>query len=63
MPPTQLSPILQLFPQRPQFCESPMKSALLLHCPMHFSYPGAQSQNPPVHFSENEHRLPQRPQF
>ena len=62
-PPTQLSPALQKFPQRPQFEESLMKSALLLHDPMHFSYPGAQSQNPPVQLSLKEQRFPQRPQL
>src|SRR5262249_37322915 len=57
------SPMLQIFPQRPQLEESPMKSALLLHDPIHFSYPGAQSQNPPVQLSLKEQRFPQRPQL
>jgi len=63
VPPTQLSPIEQLLPHRPQFWESPTKVALSTHLPMHRSEPGAQPQKPPVHVSEKEHWLPQRPQF
>jgi hypothetical protein len=62
-PPTQLSPALQIFPQRPQFCESLMKVALFTQLPIQLSYPAAQLQNPPVQLSEIEQRLPQRPQF
>ena len=62
-PPKQLSPTPQELPQRPQFCESLRKVALLTHLPMHISEPGAHVQKPPVHVSENEHRLPQRPQL
>jgi hypothetical protein len=51
----QVSPPMQLFPQRPQFCESLMKLALFTHRPMHETYPGPQVQKPPVQVSENEH--------
>jgi hypothetical protein len=54
---------MQMFPQRPQFCESLMKLALFTHRPMHDSYPGPHPQEPPVQVSENEQWLPQRPQF
>ena len=40
-----------------------MKVALLTHLPIHISEPGAHPQKPPVHVSENEHRLPHRPQL
>ena len=54
MPPKQLSPAAQEFPQRPQFCESLVKVALLTHLPMHISEPGEQLQKPPVQLSEKE---------
>ena len=59
----QLSPPMQMFPQRPQFDESLMKLALLTHRPMHDSYPGPHEQKPPVQVSEIEQLLPQRPQL
>jgi len=59
----QLSPMEQMFPQRPQFDESLMKLVLFTQRPMHDSYPGAHEQKPPVQVSEIEQRLPQRPQF
>jgi hypothetical protein len=59
----QLSPTMQMFPQRPQFEVSLMKLALLTQLPMHDSYPGPQVQKPPVQVSEKEQWLPQRPQF
>jgi hypothetical protein len=54
MPPKQLSPAAQEFPQRPQFCESLVKVALLTHLPMHISDPGEQLQKPPVQVSKKE---------
>jgi hypothetical protein len=53
----------QELPQRPQFWLSLVKSAMLLHWPMHDSYPAAQLHEPPVQDWLNEQLLPQRPQF
>jgi len=54
MPPVQVSPAMQILPQRPQFCGSLMKVALLTQLPMHISEPGAQLHEPPLRASEIE---------
>jgi hypothetical protein len=55
LPPRQLSPTVQKWPQLPQFCASLRNEALFMHVPMHFVYSGAQSQKSAVQVSEKEH--------
>ena len=54
LPPTQLLPNEQEFPQRPQLLLSLMNDAELTQLPMHEVYPAAHPQEPPVQDCEIE---------
>ncbi len=63
-PPMQLCPIEHECPQLPQLLLSLMNVVSLTQLPMHWVYPAAHEQDPPVHDSEAiRHELPQRPQL
>ena len=63
IPPVQLSPIEQEWPQLPQLLLSEMNDESLTHDPMHELEPAAQLHEPPVQLSPMRHEFPQRPQL